>query len=113
MTDRTKQIAAMTIEEARAEIVRLDAELAAGTAGLLPTVLHISGAAHRGTQRRLVRCATSGPYAGCWMAQVGDVLIGRDGSRLQARPFAGIRATLQDRVAWPDVASALDAATSA
>lgn len=114
MSDRTTQLDALTPTELRAEIDRLDALLAASAPGdLLPLVLHVGGAAHRGTARRLVRCEPTGPYAERWMAQVGDRLIGQDGSTLAARPFAAIRSTLQERVAWPDLASALKAARSA
>jgi hypothetical protein len=99
-----------------AEVARLKAELAAAkaaTGGLLPLVLHVGGAAHRGTARLVVRCEPAGAYAERWMARVGEQLIGQDGSRLAARPFAQIRPALQERVAWPDLASAIQAAQTA
>jgi len=110
----------MTHEELCLEVERLTAALAAAAAtppdpygGLLAIALHVGGAAHRGTARRLVRCATAGEYADRWMVQVGDELVTRDGGRLQARAFAAIRPALQERVAWPSLEEAHHAAVSA
>lgn len=114
MSDRATQLATMTPEELRAEVARLDALLAAAPdPDLLPIAFHVSGAAHRGTARRVVRCATAGDYADRWMAQVGDTLVGQDGSRLAARPFEQISATLRERVAWPSLEEAAKAAGKA
>lgn len=107
---------AKTSPDLSAEVARLQAELdaaKAATGGLLPLVLHVGGAAHRGTARLVIRCEPAGAYVDRWMARVGEQLIGQDGSRLQARPFAQIRAALQERVAWPDLASAIKAAQTA
>jgi hypothetical protein len=114
--DRKSQIDTMTLDELRAEVARLDALLtvpppADPCGGLRPLQLEVPGGARGGgPRRRLVRCATSGPYADRWMAVVGDEIVCRDGNQLQFRPFEAIRPTLQERAAWPDIVSARMAA---
>lgn len=88
---------AEALEDAQAEL-----ELAPGRVdpnnGLQPLVLHVSGVEWNGTHRRLVRCASSGPLADYWLAQVGGKMLTTAGQPIPFIPYRHVSASLQDKV---------------
>lgn len=66
----------------------------------IPMVHHISGAAHLGTQRLLIRCAPSGEWGERWMVQIGGKLITKAGQPLDAAPWRMLAKSLQSKVGY-------------
>lgn len=92
----------------RAEVDIVDAELAAASAkgadpyeGLLPLVLHVGGVPWNGTERRLVRCAASGPGADLWLVQIGAKMVVRTtGTLIPFKPYRHMPTQLQSKIGW-------------
>lgn len=81
---RKAQLDAMRKDELRAEVERLDQELATR---LLPMSFHVAGAPHRGTEVRVIRCAPSGEDADRWMVVYGGEMLMRSGQRLPVQAW--------------------------
>lgn len=79
-----------------------DAPVAAPAPGdeLLALVLHVSGVVWNGTQKQLVRCATSGPMADKWLVRAGGKMFTTSGHPIAFIPWHQVKKSLQDKVAW-------------
>lgn len=87
--------------ELSATVQQLDAQLRAaqaGTGGLLPMVLHVSGVEWNGSQRRLHRCGAAGELADSWLVQIGPNMLTRSGHTIPFKPYHHVGRSLQDKV---------------